>query len=102
MSQRPFTGPAGPIVEVVIVGTKPSPFSGMGSKVGDDGSLKSLYRGPLSPSESLTLLTRDSIDCVEGTRNLEGNGTSSLGDLGARYLCVFWTQKSKPARVFNL
>ena len=37
-----FTGPEPPTVDAVIVGTKLRPFSGIGSNVGEEGSLGSL------------------------------------------------------------
>lgn len=82
----------------VIVGNNPNASSGMGSNDGDCAG-PSLVSVP--PSESLT---RDSIDCAEGTRILIA-GTSSRGDGTFELLsvlCVFCTQNVKMANGFSL
>jgi hypothetical protein len=59
---------------VACVGTNPSTFSGIGSKVGDLGATSH------SRPSSAESLTRESIDCVEGTRRRGGTLRSRRGD----------------------
>jgi hypothetical protein len=59
---------------VACVGTRLRLFSGMASNIGDLGGILSQSR--FSSAESLT---RESIDCAEGTRSLGGTPSSSRG-----------------------
>lgn len=59
---------------VACVGTRDKPFSGIASKIGDLGGI--LSQSLFSSAESLT---RESIDCAEGTRSLGGRPSSSRG-----------------------